>query len=263
VGQVEGFVGFVFPDHPRFFSPQSMVRELRDALAETGQRPPEDPVGLTKVVLDSLALRYASVVGTIEELTGHAVPGIHIVGGFQPPPTRHATPPWPAVAISSYRRRQPARAGRQWRFPSLAEGRRGARAVRPVRFLPRHAEVVAEASRGTVKSRRRPAGSTCPCAGGAALARLLDRQLGDAAGAEDLTPDEVTFSTATADRRGHGVQARQISRRSPYPDLWQRQAPSPGGAAQCRGRSGDRHWVPAPTTAWSWRISDPGLGQRP
>jgi rhamnulokinase len=36
---------------------------------------------LAKVVLDSLALRYASVLETIEGLTGREVPGIHIVGG--------------------------------------------------------------------------------------------------------------------------------------------------------------------------------------
>lgn len=73
--------GLVYPDHPRFFNPASMTREVQAALAETGQKVPEDPVRLTRVVLDSLALRYASVVRTVERLTGAAVPGIHIVGG--------------------------------------------------------------------------------------------------------------------------------------------------------------------------------------
>jgi rhamnulokinase len=73
--------GLVFPDHPRFFNPASMTAELQGALAETGQRVPEDPARLTRVVLDSLAFRYASVVRTIERLTGQAVPGLHIVGG--------------------------------------------------------------------------------------------------------------------------------------------------------------------------------------
>jgi rhamnulokinase len=73
--------GLVFPDHPRFFSPASMTAELQGALAETGQRVPDDPARLTRVVLDSLAFRYASAVRTIESLTGQAVPGIHIVGG--------------------------------------------------------------------------------------------------------------------------------------------------------------------------------------
>jgi rhamnulokinase len=74
-------VGLVFPDHPRFFNPKSMIGEIRAALVETGQVPSEDPVVITKVILDSLALRYASVIATIEQLTGKTVPGIHIVGG--------------------------------------------------------------------------------------------------------------------------------------------------------------------------------------
>jgi rhamnulokinase len=73
--------GLVFPDHPRFFNPKSMTREVQAALADTGQKVPDDPVRLTRVVLDSLALRYASVVRTAERLTGEPVPGIHIVGG--------------------------------------------------------------------------------------------------------------------------------------------------------------------------------------
>jgi rhamnulokinase len=58
-----------------------MVRELRGALRESGQPEAVDPVRLTKVILDSLARRYADVVDNIERLAGRAVPGIHIVGG--------------------------------------------------------------------------------------------------------------------------------------------------------------------------------------
>jgi rhamnulokinase len=73
--------GLIFPDAPRFFNPSSMLDELRAALSETGQRVPADPVELTKLILDSLALRYASIVDTIEALTGDRIAGIHIVGG--------------------------------------------------------------------------------------------------------------------------------------------------------------------------------------
>jgi rhamnulokinase len=71
----------VFPDAPRFFNPRSMSAELRAALAEAGHPPADDPVGLAKVILDSLAARYASVVDTLGSLTGRQIPGIHIVGG--------------------------------------------------------------------------------------------------------------------------------------------------------------------------------------
>jgi rhamnulokinase len=73
--------GFVFPDHPRFLNPASMTSELRASLVEAGQEAPDDPVRLARVILDSLAMRYASVLRTIESLTGQAIPGVHIVGG--------------------------------------------------------------------------------------------------------------------------------------------------------------------------------------
>jgi rhamnulokinase len=71
----------VFPDDPRFFNPESMTGALRAALGETGQAAPDDPAAFARVVLDSLALRYASVVRTIESLSGETVRGIHVVGG--------------------------------------------------------------------------------------------------------------------------------------------------------------------------------------
>ena len=81
VEKVAGSPGLVSPDDPRFFNPKSMTAEIRAALKETGQEAPEDPVLLAKVILDSLALRYASVLTSIEELTGETIAGVHIVGG--------------------------------------------------------------------------------------------------------------------------------------------------------------------------------------
>ena len=81
VARVGGFAGFVYPDAARFFNPPSMTAELRAALEETGQPAPDDPIIMAKLILDSLALRYASVIDTIETLTGRSIPGLHIVGG--------------------------------------------------------------------------------------------------------------------------------------------------------------------------------------
>ncbi len=76
-----GAPGIVDPDDRRFFAPDSMTAALRGALAETGQPDAPDPATLAAVILDSLALRYASVVASIERVTGTRIPGIHIVGG--------------------------------------------------------------------------------------------------------------------------------------------------------------------------------------
>ena len=137
--------GLVFPDHPRFFNPASMTAELQAALAETGQRVPDDPARIARVVLDSLALRYASVVRTIESLTGEGVPGLHIVGGgCQNDYLNQATadaagrPVLAGPAEATATGNLLVQAVASGRLASLAEGRRlVAQAVRPRRFEPR------------------------------------------------------------------------------------------------------------------------------
>lgn len=137
--------GLVFPDHPRFFNPTSMTAELQGALAETGQRVPDDPARLTRVVLDSLAFRYASVVRTIESLTGETVPGLHIVGGgCQNDYLNQATadaagrPVLAGPAEATATGNLLLQAVASGRLGSLAEGRQlVTKAVRPRRFEPR------------------------------------------------------------------------------------------------------------------------------
>jgi rhamnulokinase len=71
----------IFPDDPRFLNPVSMLAAIGEQLAESDQSIPEDPVVWAKVILDSLAFRYASVLRTIESLTGRRIEGVQIVGG--------------------------------------------------------------------------------------------------------------------------------------------------------------------------------------
>ena len=73
--------GLVFPDDARFFNPPSMLAAIADQLSETGQEMPSSPARVTKLILDSLAFRYASVLRTIEVLTGRPLKGVQIVGG--------------------------------------------------------------------------------------------------------------------------------------------------------------------------------------
>jgi rhamnulokinase len=145
VGRLDGVSGLVYPDHPRFFGPASMTAELQGALAESGQEATDEPARLAKVVLDSLALRYASVVRTIEEVTGVPVPGIHIVGGgcrneYLNQATADAAErtvlagPGEATAVGNLLLQAIA----SGRLGSFAEARRRVdQAVRPRRFEPR------------------------------------------------------------------------------------------------------------------------------
>jgi rhamnulokinase len=155
VARVEEPAGVVYPDDRRFFAPASMVHELRGALRETGQRDPDNPVQLAKVILDSLALRYAAVAGAIEGLTGRSIPGIHIVGGgslngYLNQATADASGrpvlagPAEATAIGNLLV-QAIAAGT---IGCVAEGRRlVALANPPARFEPRHPDRWARAAR--------------------------------------------------------------------------------------------------------------------
>jgi len=81
VGTIERSPGLIFPDDPRFFNPGSMLQAIAEQLAESGQQFPDNPASVAKIVLDSLALRYASVLRTVEALTGRKMAGVQIVGG--------------------------------------------------------------------------------------------------------------------------------------------------------------------------------------
>ncbi len=71
----------IFPDDPRFLNPPSMLAAITQHLAEREERMPADPPTIARLVLDSLAHRYASVLRSIEVLTNRRILGVHIVGG--------------------------------------------------------------------------------------------------------------------------------------------------------------------------------------
>ena len=76
-----GFPSFIFPDDPRFLNPASMLDALKDQLLETGQRIDDDPVSTSKMIFDSLAFRYASVLRAIEPLIDRKLNGVFVLGG--------------------------------------------------------------------------------------------------------------------------------------------------------------------------------------
>ena len=155
VASIEGCPALVFPDDPRFFNPPSMTGAIAAQVAETGQRPVSEPPFVAKVVLDSLALRYASVLKTVETLTGSRVAGVQIVGGGsqndylnQVTATVTGRPvragPVEATATGNVLV-QAIAAGR---FSSLAEARRHvAQSLRPREFPPDASTHLAEAAR--------------------------------------------------------------------------------------------------------------------
>jgi rhamnulokinase len=156
VGDIKEHQGFIFPDDPRLFNPPSMLEAVASQLAETGQRVSfEDPAALTKVILDSLAFRYASVLRTIESLTGQTVEGVQIVGGgsrndYLNQATADATgkPVLAGPVEATVTGNVLVQAVASGRFASLAEARRHVSAnVSLRRFGPRSDGKIEEAAR--------------------------------------------------------------------------------------------------------------------
>lgn len=72
---------FIDPDDARFLNPPDMEAAVRAYLEETGQPAPRDAAALARVVLESLALRYAEVLDGLQSLTGERLRALAIVGG--------------------------------------------------------------------------------------------------------------------------------------------------------------------------------------
>jgi len=163
VSELEGSSTFIFPDDPRFFSPLSMLDALAQQLMETGQRVPSHPAELTKVILDSLAMRYASILNTIQALTGRRLQGVHIVGGgskndYLNQATANATglPVLAGPVEATVTGNVLVQAIASGRFESLAEGREYvAKNMQLKRFTPQPTPALEQARRryATIEAR--------------------------------------------------------------------------------------------------------------
>jgi rhamnulokinase len=72
---------FIDPTDGRFLWPGDMPSRVRDFCTETRQAAPPDTATLLRVILESLAHSYTSVVEELTAVTGQPIKQIHIVGG--------------------------------------------------------------------------------------------------------------------------------------------------------------------------------------
>ena len=79
--EVKDFPSRVDVDEHRFFAPNSMIEEIRNACRESGQPVPETPGELATVVYQSLADCYKKSLRNLEAMTGKTYPAVNIVGG--------------------------------------------------------------------------------------------------------------------------------------------------------------------------------------
>ena len=69
------------PDDPRFLNPADMPTAIQDYCRETSQPVPRSEGEIVRCALESLALRYHTMLQSLEQIAGHRIETIHIVGG--------------------------------------------------------------------------------------------------------------------------------------------------------------------------------------
>jgi len=79
--QAEPFQAVISTEHGDFFAPGRMPEKINAFLRSTGQAEIADKGQMVRVVLESLALRYAQVMAWLEQISGHEIKVLHVVGG--------------------------------------------------------------------------------------------------------------------------------------------------------------------------------------
>ncbi len=79
--EAEPLAAVIEPDDPRLIAPRDMAAQLAALARESGQPAPETHGAIVRTALESLALKYREVLGTLEQLGGRPIEHIHIVGG--------------------------------------------------------------------------------------------------------------------------------------------------------------------------------------
>lgn len=79
--ECEPFKCFIDPDAPDFVAMGDIPTRIKDFCRRTGQYVPETVGEVVRCIYESLALKYAYVLGGIEKCTGKKYPHINVVGG--------------------------------------------------------------------------------------------------------------------------------------------------------------------------------------
>lgn len=75
------FTAFIDPDAPDFQVPKNMPQAIAAFCRRTGQTPPADTSAFTRVIFESLAMKYRFVKDSLARTTGKPIKKLYIVGG--------------------------------------------------------------------------------------------------------------------------------------------------------------------------------------
>jgi rhamnulokinase len=79
--QAPPFAAFIDPDAPDFQAPPDMPQAIAAFCRRTGQAAPTETGAVTRMILESLALKYRVTKELLAQVTAKPVSSIHIVGG--------------------------------------------------------------------------------------------------------------------------------------------------------------------------------------
>jgi rhamnulokinase len=75
------FKCLINPDDPMFLNPGNMPKAIKKYCQKTAQPIPENVGEIARCIYDSLVLKYKSILGQIESVTGRRIDKLHIIGG--------------------------------------------------------------------------------------------------------------------------------------------------------------------------------------
>ncbi len=75
------FTALINSDEARFLAPGNMPQKIAAYCHETNQPAPTTPGATVRCILESLALAYRRTLAQLEELVGHSISRLHLVGG--------------------------------------------------------------------------------------------------------------------------------------------------------------------------------------
>ena len=79
--EAPAFRSFINPDDEMFANPPSMLQAIHDYCVKTGQPAPEDDSQVARLIMESLALRYRTVFGWLQEFASFPLEVLHMIGG--------------------------------------------------------------------------------------------------------------------------------------------------------------------------------------
>jgi rhamnulokinase len=77
----EAFTAFIDPDDRRFLNPSDMPGAIREYCVKTGQSVPAGIAGITRIILECLALKYRYTLDQLREISPNPIEKIYIIGG--------------------------------------------------------------------------------------------------------------------------------------------------------------------------------------